>query len=91
MFSISKKVSGLLRGPRSSVCVHVRRFPTGSCYYKTGKKASIHFADSSTALLLTPLSADVCVIGAGHAGCEAAAASARTGANTILVTLFLKR
>ena len=32
------------------------------------------------------LSADVCVIGGGHAGCEAAAASARTGADTILVT-----
>ena len=26
------------------------------------------------------LAADVCVIGGGHAGCEAAAASARTGA-----------
>jgi tRNA uridine 5-carboxymethylaminomethyl modification enzyme len=30
--------------------------------------------------------ADVCVIGGGHAGCEAAAAAARTGANTILLT-----
>lgn len=29
---------------------------------------------------------DVCVIGGGHAGCEAAAASARTGARTILLT-----
>ena len=30
---------------------------------------------------------DVIVIGAGHAGCEAAAASARAGANTALITL----
>lgn len=32
---------------------------------------------------------DVVVIGGGHAGCEAAAASARLGANTALVTLRL--
>jgi tRNA uridine 5-carboxymethylaminomethyl modification enzyme len=34
----------------------------------------------------TNLQADVCVIGGGHAGCEAAAASARSGAKTILLT-----
>ena len=32
------------------------------------------------------ISGDVVVIGGGHAGCEAAAASARTGAATILIT-----
>ena len=30
---------------------------------------------------------DVCVIGAGHAGCEAALAAARMGQNTCLLTL----
>ncbi len=35
---------------------------------------------------LSMISADVIVIGGGHAGCEAAAASARLGAHTILLT-----
>lgn len=33
-----------------------------------------------------PKSSEVCVIGGGHAGCEAAAGAARTGARTLLLT-----
>ena len=34
--------------------------------------------------------ADVAIIGGGHAGCEAAFAAARTGANTVLITQKLE-
>src|SRR6202166_1967448 len=42
--------------------------------------------DKSPAMLTRPDSFDVIVIGGGHAGCEAASASARMGARTALVT-----
>ncbi len=34
---------------------------------------------------------DVVVIGAGHAGCEAAAAAARLGSHTLLITLDMNK
>jgi Glucose inhibited division protein A len=86
MLAVSKKVAAFIG--RSPALNRVRygdldlrsRFPR--IVSGTSTSASI----SSSAHQAVPLSADVCVIGAGHAGCEAAAASARTGANTILVT-----
>ncbi|KAJ1402503.1 glucose inhibited division protein A-domain-containing protein [Ochromonadaceae sp. CCMP2298] len=49
---------------------------------RLGRLSSLRMSSSS----MERISGDVCIIGGGHAGCEAAAASARTGAQTILLT-----
>ncbi|ETV88438.1 tRNA uridine 5-carboxymethylaminomethyl modification enzyme GidA, variant 1 [Aphanomyces astaci] len=57
-------------------------------------RRSLRGGISSTFLSMRPYSAstryDVIVIGGGHAGCEAAAAAARTGAHTALLTQKLQ-
>ena len=45
--------------------------------------------DTTTKKVAAPTAATVAVIGAGHAGCEAALASARMGVDTVLFTLSL--
>ena len=46
----------------------------------SGSKPSPKYTQPSTKSII------VCVIGGGHAGCEAAAGAARTGARTLLLT-----
>ena len=53
---------------------------------KLNKNFFIKYAYFSTSKSIVSKKYDVIVIGGGHAGCEAAAASARTGANTLLIT-----
>jgi ribulose 1,5-bisphosphate synthetase/thiazole synthase len=47
---------------------------------------AVSTVSSSSSASPASLTFDVCIIGGGHAGCEAAASSARTGAKTVLIT-----
>lgn len=54
--------------------------------YSSSSSGSGSISGSISALSNDRFRGDVCVIGGGHAGCEAAAAAARTGAQTLLLT-----
>lgn len=81
----------MLRAARHRSWIGVRNLSYGFSRYSSLKSdpdcydGSLGSGNSLTFILLTssPL---VCVIGGGHAGCEAAAGAARTGARTILLT-----
>ena len=82
----------------SSTAMLSRTYACTGVSLRNYRRSFAHPAAVSNSVLLSTVSSshseapassmtfDVCIIGGGHAGCEAAASSARTGAKTVLIT-----
>eukprot|EP00873_Tetraselmis_striata_P040718 jgi/Tetstr1/460982/TSEL_006134.t1 len=68
-----------------------RRYACQSRKVYLGSRAARHVPTAMHSELEGEAHYDVVVVGAGHAGCEAALAAARTGCNTLLLTLSLDK
>ena len=81
----SSSSSSLIRTHHVNI---LRHLPTAysSSRSKSSSTSAHHHQQQSSSSLSSSSSYDVIVIGGGHAGTEAATASARTGARTLLIT-----